>query len=61
MSGIVAARIVVAAAGVLVWAYGAREDHPTARWIGIALIAAALLLRFIGPRPSRDAGESADA
>lgn len=56
MSGVVVARIVVAVAGMVVWAYGAREDLPTARWIGIALIAAALLLRFVGPRPSRDPG-----
>lgn len=60
MSGVVIARITVAVAGMVVWAYGAREDLPAARWIGIALIAAALLLRFVGPRPSRGAGDSAE-
>jgi hypothetical protein len=62
MSGIVVTRIAVAVAGMVVWAYGAREDHPTARWIGIGLIAVSLLLRFVGPRPSRGGHdeESAD-
>ena len=55
MNGVVVARIVVAVAGIIVWAYGARYDHATARWIGIALIAAAMLLRFAGPRPGRGA------
>lgn len=54
MSGIVVARIVVAVAGIIVWAYGARYDHATARWIGIGFIAAAMLLRFAGARPGRD-------
>ena len=53
MNGIVVTRILVAVAGIIVWAYGARYDHATARWIGIGFIAAAMLLRFAGERPVR--------
>ena len=54
MSGVLVARIVVAVAGIIVWAYGARYDLPAARWTGTAFIAAAMLLRFAGRRPARD-------
>jgi protein-S-isoprenylcysteine O-methyltransferase Ste14 len=39
-------RLVVAAVGLFVWSYGYRADDPAIRWVGIAMLAVALLLRF---------------
>lgn len=36
------------AAGLILWGYGAREDIEWLRWVGIAVIAAAAALRFVG-------------
>jgi len=44
-------------AGLIVWGYGARVDISWLRWVGIGLFAAAVALRFVGPRSSRH-GES---
>lgn len=41
------------AAGLILWGYGARADIEWLRWMGIALIAVAAVLRFIGRRSSR--------
>ena len=54
-------RVIVALVGVIVWAYGAREDHELSRWIGIAIIVVAMFLRFAGPRPSRGSGDAESA
>ena len=43
-------RTLLAATGVAVWGWGYRTDAPDARWIGIALLAVALLLRFLPAR-----------
>jgi hypothetical protein len=43
-------RFAVAVAGILVWAYGYRADDAAIRWVGIALLAVAVLLRFWAPR-----------
>ena len=53
MNTILVVRLTIAAIGVLVWAYGAREDHQMARLIGIGILAVALLVRFAGPRLPR--------
>jgi len=44
------AKVALIAVGILVWAYGARVDDPRMRWIGIGLLVAALLLRFVARR-----------
>ena len=54
MNALLAARLTIAGAGILVWAYGARESLATFRWVGIGAIALAMLLRFTGPRATRD-------
>jgi hypothetical protein len=41
------AKLALAVAGVLVFGYGVRADLPTVRWIGIALVLVAVLLRFV--------------
>jgi hypothetical protein len=43
-------RLAVAAIGLVVWAYGYQADDVTIRWVGIAFLAVAVLLRFIAPR-----------
>ncbi len=44
------ARLALAAVGILVWVYGLRVDDPTVRLIGIAFLAASVLLRFAARR-----------
>lgn len=43
-------RLAVAAVGVAVWVYGQQSDNADIRWVGIAMLAIAVLLRF-APRP----------
>ena len=44
------ARTVLAAIGVVVWGYGYRTDDAHVRLAAIAILAAALLLRFLPKR-----------
>jgi hypothetical protein len=44
-------RFGVAVIGIAVWAYGFRVDDPRIRWVGIACLAVAVLLRFWARRP----------
>lgn len=46
-------KIACAVIGLLVWAYGSRVDSPTLRWIGIAFLAVAVVLRLV-PKRLRD-------
>ena len=43
-------RLVVAAVGVAIWGYGYSADNDRIRWVGIAVLAISLLLRFFRPR-----------
>jgi len=43
-------RFALAAIGLIVWGYGYRVDDPTMRWIGIAFLAVAVVLRFAARR-----------
>jgi hypothetical protein len=47
-------KLAIAVVGIITWAYGVREDDHRVRWLGIALIAAAFLLRFLFTRPRGD-------
>jgi hypothetical protein len=58
MTPLLTARLIIAASGVLVWAYGAREDYPTARWIGIGIIVVAMLLKLAGGKTTNSADDS---
>jgi hypothetical protein len=53
MSGLTQAKLGLAVAGLILWGYGARVDVDWLRWVGIGFLAAAAILRFIGPRSSR--------
>ena len=44
----------VAAVGLLVWGYGQRVDNAMIRWVGIAFLAAAVVLRFLPKRLRKD-------
>lgn len=49
-SRLTAAKLVVALVGIAVFGTGIRMEEPTWRWIGIALVAVAWLLRLAGRR-----------
>ena len=51
MSRLFEIRIALAVMALIVWGYGVRADEPNTRLVGIALFVAALLLRFLRPRP----------
>jgi hypothetical protein len=44
-------KIACALAGVGIFAYGVRAEDPVIRWVGIAFVIAAFLLRFVKKRP----------
>ena len=44
------AKLAFAVVGLLIWAYGLRIDDVTVRWLGIAFLLAAFLLRFVRRR-----------
>ena len=44
-------KIACALAGVGIFAYGVRSEDAVVRWIGIAFVVAAFLLRFVKKRP----------
>jgi hypothetical protein len=47
-------RVVLGAAGLLLFGYGVRVESSAVRWAAIALIAVALALRFVRPRPKAE-------
>jgi hypothetical protein len=53
MSGLTQLKVGLAFIGLVLFGYGVRADNERMRWIGIAFLAAAAVLRFVGPRSSR--------
>ena len=47
MNGLTAARLVIVAVGIAIWGYGLQSDNATLRIVGMALLAVALVLRFV--------------
>ena len=45
-----AAKLVLAVWGLSAWGYGIRVGKPWFQWTGIALLAAAVILRFVARR-----------
>ena len=43
-------KLAVAVLGITIWAFGYSRDSSTLRWIGIGVLLAAALMRFIRPR-----------
>ena len=50
MTPITIAKLVLAVAGIAVFYYGWQTGQQPVRWIGIGLVFAAVLLRFLGRR-----------
>ena len=50
MDRITMAKIACAIVGFAIFAYGARIENATVRWVGIAFVVAAFLLRFVKRR-----------
>ena len=48
-SGILRLRLALTAAGFAIWAYGARSDQRPVLWVGLGIMALALVARFIPP------------
>ena len=51
MSRVAQAKLALAAAALAAFAWGVRTGDRRATWAAMALLAAAFLLRFVGPRP----------
>lgn len=43
-------RLAIAAVGVAIWVYGFREGSDRIRWVGIAVLAVAVVMRFFRSR-----------
>lgn len=52
MTRVAQVKLALFAIGVVVWGYGTAADDATLRWIGIAFLAAGVLLRFLPRRLS---------
>jgi hypothetical protein len=50
-------KLALTVAGLAVWAVGAKTDNGTIRWVGIAFIAFAFLLRFFRRAENSSPGE----
>ena len=47
-------RLAIAAVGVAIWVYGYRVDIDRIRWVGIAVLGVAVIMRLFAPRKSTD-------
>ena len=54
MDRVTVAKIAFALAGVAIFAYGVRSEDTVVRWVGIAFVIAAFLLRFVKKRVPDD-------
>ena len=54
MERVTVVKIACALAGVGVFAYGVRTEDSVVRWVGIALVIVAFLLRFVKKRTPED-------
>jgi hypothetical protein len=46
-------RVTIAIAGLAVFGYGVRTDNNTIRWVGIACLVVAFVIRFFGKSKAR--------
>ncbi len=53
MPQVTAAKLMLAAAGLVIWGYGIRASQPFPKWLGVALLVSAVILRFVGRREPR--------
>ena len=50
MNQLTTLKLALAIVGILIWFFGNRAGDERLRWVGIALLVAAVLLRFLKPR-----------
>ena len=53
MTQLTLAKLLIAVVGLLVFGYGIRAESAGIRWAGIALVAVAVAMRFLGRRSER--------
>jgi len=54
MTQLTSAKLILAASGLIIWGYGINSGQAVLRWVGIALLAAAVILRFVGRKKPQD-------
>ena len=54
MDRVIVLKLACALIGLAVFGYGVRYDDNTIRWVGIALVVVAFLLRFVKKPPPED-------
>jgi hypothetical protein len=52
------AKLALAAAGLVIWGYGVQTGDSRANWLGIGMLAVAVMLRFFKRRPPRTESET---
>ena len=50
MSQLTIAKLALAIAGIVVWWYGVQAANRMLTWVGVGLLATAVVLRFLGRR-----------
>ena len=51
MTQIMSTKLILAASGLVIWGYGIRTDEPIVQYVGIGVMALAVLLRFFKRPP----------
>lgn len=57
MDRLTVAKVACALTGLGIFAYGVRSDDVVVRWVGIAFVVAAFLLRFVRKRERDSSGD----
>lgn len=58
LGSLTAAKVALATIGLVVWGYGFRVDSAEIRWVGIAFLAGAVVMRLMGRRGGGEDEES---
>jgi len=58
MTRLTRVKLIVAAAGVSIWAVGVRVGDERLKWAGIAILVAAFLLRLLNDRPGASSDDA---
>jgi hypothetical protein len=54
MTRLTSVKLILAASGLVIWGIGINRGPEPLKWIGIALLVAAVLLRFVGRKKSEE-------
>ena len=53
MTPLTAAKLILGASGLCIWGLGIRNGEPVLKYLGIALLAVSVILRFVRPGAKR--------